>query len=130
MVLRVCALHLIPWEDLGGSEVDVLPRHSSSVPLTPGTALSSSEPWSECPLRLEKPNGDSNFCLTAITSLAQSEKLGDITARMDGPWERRLQSPSRQGLGDGERLQRRNLLHYLLCFARPHLGEAGGGGWR
>lgn len=67
------------------------------MPLTPGTALSSSESWSECPLRLEKPNRDSNFCLTAITSLAQSERLGDITARMDGPWERRLQNSLQAG---------------------------------
>lgn len=76
------------------------------MPLTPGTALSSSDSLSVCPLRLEKPNGGSNFCLTAITVLAQSERLGDATGRMDGPWERRPQGPSRQGPGDGEGLQR------------------------
>jgi len=42
-----------------------------------------------CPLRLEKPNAESNFFLTAITNLAESERLGG----KDGPWERRVQVP-------------------------------------
>lgn len=36
-------------------------------------SLSSSDPLSVCPLGLEKPNGESNFCLRATTSLAQGE---------------------------------------------------------
>lgn len=94
------------------------------MPLAPGTSLSSSDLLSVCPLRLEKPKGESNFFLTAIISLAESERLGEIIGRRAGPWEGRLQGPSRQSLGGGEMLQRWNLCYYFLCFAQTSLGRS------
>lgn len=81
-------------------------RQASPMALASGTSLSSSGLLSVCSLRLEKPNGESNFFLAAITSLAESARLGEIMGRSAGPWEVRLQGPSRQGLGGGEGLQR------------------------
>lgn len=67
------------------------PGQASPVLLAPGTPLSSSDSLSVCPLRLEKPNGESSFFLTAITSLAESERLGKIVGRRVWLWEKRLQ---------------------------------------
>lgn len=68
---------MILWVDLEGSEISALPcGQASPMPLAPGTSLSSSDLLSVCPFRLEKPNGKSNFFLTAITSLA--ERLREI----------------------------------------------------
>lgn len=52
--------------------------------IAPGPSLSSSDSLSVCPLRLEKPTGESYFFLTAITSLAESGRLGEIPGRDPG----------------------------------------------
>lgn len=63
----------------------VEPEQVSPVPLTLETSLSSLDFLSVCPLRLEKPSGESNFFFTAISSLAEHESQGEIAGRTAGP---------------------------------------------